>query len=100
MPSKTSNTVAGRLRQLRQAKGYRDAISFATFLGLRRSHWGNLENGYPLTRDMALLLIRKVPGLSLDWLYLGRVEGLSIPLARQLGISVDAPASPRRNSTK
>lgn len=44
----------------------------------------NYENGVPLSRNAAIMLVRKVPGLTTDWLFLGREEGLSVDLRRRL----------------
>ena len=38
----------------------------------------------PLSKEMALRIVRKFPGVTLDWLFLGRTEGLSAELARML----------------
>ena len=100
MSDKLNRTIGNRLRRLRVARGYGTAKAFAGYLNLRESRWNNLENGHPLRRDVALLLVQKVPGLSLDWLYLGRSGGLSVQLARDLGLADAPPQTPsRRNST-
>lgn len=99
MSDKKNVTIGKRLRHLRQMRGYRHGNTFAAFLGIPSTRWNNLENGYPLSKEVAFLLVRKVPGLSLDWLYFGKTDGLSIRLARQLGeLPEDLPASPRRNN--
>jgi len=77
--------TGARARVLREAMGYDSAIAFAAFLGVSPQRWNNVEVGYPLSRDMAFLLVSKVPGLSLDWLYFGRADGLPLELARRLG---------------
>jgi hypothetical protein len=49
---------------------------------------------------VAFLLLRRVSGLSLDWLYLGRTDGLSMRLGRKLGEFTEEPPTPsRRNNT-
>ena len=85
MSHKKSQAIGRRLRLLRQVKGYRHANAFAAFLGIPPSRWNNLERGYPLSIQVALLLCRRVSGLSLDWIYFGRTDGLSERLGQRLG---------------
>jgi transcriptional regulator with XRE-family HTH domain len=99
MAEKKDATVGRRLRHLRKRLDYTHANTFAAFLGVPASRWNNLENGYPLSKEVAFLLLRKVPGLSLDWLYLGRTDGLSIRLGRRLGELPDEGAGRRNNTT-
>jgi len=44
----------------------------------------NYENGIPLSRDAAIKLATRVPGLTTDWLFMGREAGLSVDLRRRL----------------
>ena len=44
----------------------------------------NIECGAPLSKEMALRIVRKFPGVTLDWLFLGRTEGLTAEMARAL----------------
>ena|SRR5580765_6061001 len=102
MSDKKNKTVGKRLRRLRKALGYRHANTFAFFLGIPASRWGNLENGYPLSKDVMFLLMQKVSGLSLDWLFFGKTDGLSVRLGQRLEEfpeDEDGPTSPRRNDT-
>jgi hypothetical protein len=57
---------------------------FAARIGIEYKRWNNFERGYPLPRDMAIHLVRTIHGLTLDWIYLGREDGLSIALQREL----------------
>lgn len=75
---------AKRLELLREVLGYKTQAAFADFLGVSPQRWNNYVIGLPLPRDMALHLVRKVPGLTTDWLFMGRPEGLSYQLARKL----------------
>jgi transcriptional regulator with XRE-family HTH domain len=76
-----------RARRLREAMGFNGRGSqqkFAEFLGVERSTWNNVECGAPLGKEMALRIVRKFPGVTLDWLFLGRPEGLTVEMARML----------------
>jgi hypothetical protein len=53
-------------------------------MGMTLPQLSNFENGVPLSRNAAILLATRVPGLTTDWLWLGRLEGLSVDLRRRL----------------
>lgn len=76
---------AERLVRLREALGYPKANGFAAFLGIGQQRWANFENGYPLSREIIFRLVQSVPGLTSDWLYFGKSDGLPLDLARRLG---------------
>lgn len=76
--------VAQRLRTLRALKGL-SGPKFAEWLEIEYPRWNNFERGFPLPAPIALLLCRRFPGLTLDWLYRGRLEGLTLDLADRLG---------------
>jgi len=75
---------ARRLRLLREVKGYKTASHFAREMGIEYKRWNNFENGYPLSKEAAFILVKRIPGLTLDWLFFGRLDGLSFQLAREL----------------
>lgn len=77
---------AERLVALRRAFGYETAASFAAFLDVSKQRYGNCETGGALGLDLAHMIVRKLPGVSLDYLYYGRAEGLSVELGRRLGL--------------
>ena len=95
MSDKKNKIVGRRLRHLRKSLGYEYASTFARYLGIQDNRWTNLENGFPLSKEIAFLLIRKVSGLDFNWLFLGRTDGLSRGLAQRLG--VEPPTPSRRN---
>lgn len=79
------DSVAARVKRLRVAMGYESQGAFAALLDLSAPRWNNIEQGLPMSRDIAFRLVRKVPGLTLDWLYFGKPDGLPMELARRLG---------------
>ena len=99
MADKKTKTVGRRLRHLREALGYQHGNAFARHLGIMDARWYNLENGYPLSKEVAFLLVQKVSGLSLDWLYYGRTDGLSKGLDKKLGGFPEGPPTPSRRNT-
>jgi transcriptional regulator with XRE-family HTH domain len=86
-----------RARRLREAMGFNGRGSqqkFAELLGVERGRWNNVECGAPLGKEMALRIVRKFPGVTLDWLFLGRTEGLTVEMAHALAaIDGDSPSS-------
>jgi transcriptional regulator with XRE-family HTH domain len=85
-----------RARRLREAMGFNGRGSqqkFAELLGVERGRWNNVECGAPLGKEMALRIVRKFPGVTLDWLFLGRPEGLTVEMAHTLAaIGGDSPS--------
>lgn len=66
--------------------GYNTSTGFANFLDVGMARYNAFENGSPLSRDVAFRLVRRIPGLTLDWLYFDKPDGLPIELARRLGV--------------
>ena len=78
---------SNRARRLREAMGFNERgaqLAFANFLGVERGRWSNVECGAPLGKEMAVRIVRKFPGVTLDWLILGSPEGLTVEMARML----------------
>ena len=63
---------------LRKAEGENSSSAWARRMGMKLAQYSNYENGYPLPRDGAITLATRVPGLTTDWLFMGREEGLSV----------------------
>lgn len=84
-PAPTENSeVARRLVNLRLAVAGESQTAFAQHVGIETKRWNNFERGLPLSKDAALILVRKIPGLTLDWLFLGVEAGLTLKLQREL----------------
>lgn len=76
---------ARRLKTLREALGHPTSNGFAAWLGIGANRYNNFENGTPLSREVVFLLVQSIPGLTSDWLYFGKPDGLTLELARRLG---------------
>jgi transcriptional regulator with XRE-family HTH domain len=76
-------TIADRMIRLRESLG-KNGVEMARDLGISPQRWNNVERGLPLGRELAFMLVEMVPGLTLDWLYLGRREGLTLRLDKEL----------------
>lgn len=84
-PSPQNLAIAKRLTRLREvvAPGGNQTL-FAASVGIDLKRWNNFERGLPLSKDAAIQLVKKVPGVTLDWLFLGIEDGLPVQLHRQL----------------
>lgn len=77
--------TARRLRILRVYANCGDSQTrFAQRYGFTVKQWNNFERGHPLSKEAAIQLVRKFQGLTLDWLHLGRPDGLPGTLRREL----------------
>lgn len=76
--------TALRIRQLRAAEGFPTATAFANKIGITPSRLSNLENGLPLSIDVAHKIAAKIHGVSLDWLYYGKEDALPKALLQRL----------------
>jgi hypothetical protein len=84
--------LATRLRVLR-ASTKLSGPQFATWIGVDYPRWNNYERGYALPTPIALILCQKVPGLTLDWIYRGRLEGMTLDLVRRLEVADSGKSS-------
>jgi hypothetical protein len=77
--------VSQRLTHLREEMGYMYVTPFAKYLGVKIGRLWYAENGGPLAKELALIIVERCPSVTLDWLYLGRTKGLSVSMSRRLG---------------
>jgi hypothetical protein len=77
--------VGKRITELWTALGYETSAAFAAALGVSPQRVNNVEVGMSLSRDLAIKIVKFAPGLTLDWLYFGKPDGLPLELARLLG---------------
>lgn len=75
---------AQRIRLLWDVLGYPTQAVYAEKLGISAQRLNNLLQGAPLSKDVAFKLVNLVPGLTLDWLWFGKTNGLSFHLAEKL----------------
>lgn len=75
-----------RLIRLRKAYGYETTTAFAKFLDIAMTTYSGFENGAPLSRQAAFKIVKKIPGMTLDWLYFGKPDGLPFEVLRRLGL--------------
>ena len=91
--------VTERMVRLRKAMGYDfhgGQKRFADeFLGVGEDRWGNVERGYPLSKQLAKIIVRKIHGVDIRWLFDGDPAGLSVSMAQRLGVLPGV--TPRKN---
>jgi hypothetical protein len=90
-PADTDNldnaAIARRLRALRHhvsGSGHGSRADFAARTKIEYKRWNNYERGFPIRRDAAIHLVKTIHGLTLDWIYLGRQDGMPARLQREL----------------
>ncbi|MGZ9811545.1 helix-turn-helix domain-containing protein [Pseudoroseicyclus sp. H15] len=75
--------IGRRLKLLREAHGLRPS-EMSDMLGIERTYWSRFENGKrAITDAVAALLVARF-GVTLDFLILGRWEGLPLGLAQKM----------------
>ncbi len=85
------NPRAIRLRVLRAAIFNEHQSAFARRLSISNQRLGNMENGFPISIDVANKIRSLAPGLSLDWLYHGEERGMSMDLVLKLRKEAEKP---------
>jgi hypothetical protein len=94
-PEFTPQRIARRLRVLRFRVCGNDVGSqsrFALLVGIKIRRWNNYEHAWPLPRDAAVRIVLHTPGLTTDWIWLGRPHGMPQMLVQELeafGIALD-----------
>ncbi len=88
-----------RLKALRFMIAGENQTSFAARIGIEVKRWNNFERGSPLSKEIAFLLVQKIPGLTLDWLFLGREDGLTRTRQLELADALKAVAAPVKSTT-
>jgi hypothetical protein len=72
----SNEAIALRCRILRETvKPEMNQRQFVAWLDVGYQRWNNVEIGAGLSRELASLLCKKIPGLSRDWLYEGAPVG-------------------------
>lgn len=85
-------TTADRAKRIREAMGFNTQKAFAKRYGFTSNQWNNYERGSPISRKAAQSLARQIPGLTVGWIIENESAGLSLEMARKLGV-VPADAS-------
>jgi transcriptional regulator with XRE-family HTH domain len=85
--------VGRRLKAIRLTSGI-ERKEFVTRLGIGFADWNNYEDARMLLAPLsAAKLVDLLPGLTLDWIYLGRSNGLDADLHRRLAAAEEGKAA-------
>lgn len=91
---------AKRMRRLREVLGYAESCkAFAEKLEVSEQRWNNVENGYPISKDLAIIVARKFPWVTTDWLLMEKgdhVPAVYLDQLRQPPSDIDGRRRPRR----
>jgi hypothetical protein len=66
-----------RLKIMREILSGDNQTDFAARLGIDFKRWSNYERGYPVPREVAFLLHKQFPGMSIEWIWFGTEQSLS-----------------------
>ena len=86
--------IAERLRLLRRVVSGDNQSTFAARLGIEPKRWNNFERAMPLSKEVAILIVKKFPDITLDWLYLGNPRGLTVKRQQELDEAGKANIAP------
>lgn len=76
--------TAHRMTVLRVYLGLPTQSAMAHFLGISTSRWNNVEGRTPVSGAIMDMLVRKIPGLTSDWIRYGNEAGLPMRLVEML----------------
>lgn len=76
--------TAVRLRLLRNAVFSENTTVFAVRIGVSTQRLNNMENGYPLSLDVAKKIRANVPGVTTDWLFFADERALPVEMVTKL----------------
>ncbi len=88
-----------RLKALRHMIAGENQTVFASKIGIEVKRWNNFERGSPLSKEIAILLVQKIPGLTLDWLFLAKEDGLTRTRQLELAEALKAVATAGKPTT-
>jgi len=98
LPGSAPAEVAARMRHLWRALEYPTSAAFAAAIGASPTRWNNIESSGALSREIAFRIVQKFPGVTTDYLWFGRMDGMPLQRVRQLEIPLAPPARRRTRS--
>jgi hypothetical protein len=98
LPGNAPAEVAARMRHFWRALEFPTSAAFAAAIGATPTRWNNIENSGSLSREIAFRIVQKFPGITTDYLWFGRMDGLPLQRVRQLEMPAGAPAKSKTRS--
>lgn len=95
----SNDATAWRLKCLRKAVSGDNQTAFAARLGIEPNRWNNMERGSALSKDVAFMIVREFPDITLDWLFRGLDDHLTVRRQRELAEAGNALTSAGRSRT-
>lgn len=92
--------TAVRLRLLRTALYGENTTAFALRIGISTQRLNNMENGFPLSLDVAKKIRASVPGLTTDWLFFADERALPVEMVTKLRAGADQLAALDKTASK
>jgi plasmid maintenance system antidote protein VapI len=86
------------MRHLWRALEFPTSAAFAAAIGATATRWNNIENSGSLSREIAFRIVQKFPGVTTDYLWFGRMDGMPLQRVRQFEAAPGAPAKSRTRS--
>jgi hypothetical protein len=83
-PNPSDEEETRRLVSLRTAISGDSQTAFAARIGIEVRRWNNFERGLPLSKEVGLLLCEKIQGVTLDWLFRGKLDAVPLALREAL----------------
>lgn len=75
---------ARRLRLIRLAEGETNSSRWAKRLGWTLPQLSNYENGVMISRNAAIQMANRIPGLTTDYILRGVMDGMTVDLRRRI----------------
>jgi transcriptional regulator with XRE-family HTH domain len=72
------------MRLIRLAEGETNSTRWAKRMGWTLPQLSNYENGVMISRDAAIKMAEQVSGLTTDYIFRGKTDGMTIDLRRRL----------------
>ena len=83
-PLRWRSPESQRVRWVRLAEGFENSAEFAKRVGIGLTAYSQYENGVRLSRDAAVKIANRVPGLRTDYLLRGNMDGMPPELRRRI----------------
>lgn len=95
-----TEAIRRRLVAIRKLVAGDNQAAFARRLGIKPNRWNNLERGFPLSLNIAFMLVKAVNGLTIGYITQGHTDRLPKRLRDQLSDLDEElfPSPPRRSS--
>jgi hypothetical protein len=98
LPGNSTEEVAARARHLWRALDFASSAAFAAAIGVTPTRWNNVENSGSLSKEIAFKIVQKFPGITTDYLWFGRMDGMPLQRVRQFEITAGVAAKGRTRS--